>query len=77
LAVTTETLLGVATPWMVVGVLGPVPVGPPPVGAEESVLFDLAQPANRAVMASRQATLWGFTRSFLDLMSDTFELRCG
>jgi hypothetical protein len=72
LAVTTETLLGVATPWMVVCVPGP---GEPPEGAGAGSL-DLAHPANRPAMAIRPAMPSNLTRNFLNVMCATFAARC-
>src|SRR3569833_1192920 len=89
LALTSETLLGVATPWMVVCVPEPAPVpvpvpllvpepaaGPPlPAGAVTGLL-DPPHPANRAPMAMRHATPSDLTRSFLNIMCIPFAWLC-
>jgi hypothetical protein len=72
--VTTETLLGVATPWMAVCVPEPVPAELPVPAGAVTVSLDLAHPANRPAVASRQAMPADLTRSFLDVMYDTFAL---
>jgi hypothetical protein len=67
--VTTETLRGVVTPWIVVGPPELLPL----VGVEEAggALLDAEHPANRPAMAATQATPWVRTRSLLNFMSNT------
>jgi hypothetical protein len=74
LAVTTETLLGVATPWMVVCVPEPVPAELPLPPGAVTVSFDLAHPVNRPATAIRQAMPLVLTRSFLNMICGTFSL---
>jgi len=57
---------------MVVCVPEPVPVELPPPVTGAAVSLDLAHPANRPALATSQARPWDLTRSFLNVMSDTF-----